>query len=353
MTDVAVARIDQVMGFAIPVEKRTTPRGCCNGLIRKRQNSKCTAWVPWILEPDAPGPASGVGSDDTGLAKIDHHLPQPGIPQECRDAISDVALRDTIQRQRHTGAGKDNGPAADLDLREPSEAGPLSDAIRWWRSFLSVLPVVFGIKIPQRLHRRVECTIRCGMKSLGLDQQIYQLARRGLQRACLVEGGEGRPGTVEAKYGLETFDLGHHNAHQACRFDTIGVVDSDERVGTERRATPTVKVLARHSTVRGENPKRRKTSRGAANPKYAPTPESLRHHAAFSGGSEISKSVILIGPVAFVLSGCFSTIVAPNEAVARHECARIGKVPLKAQIQRSTGWQRYDCVEESAGAKKP
>ena len=152
--------IEQMRKTASGVETKSSARGCRDRAIDKVDGFGERAGPIGIGEADAPRRALGSRADRPYLAHIDQRRRQACAAQLLDDAVGGVSLRDAVQRD--CGATLDESDAvrthkrptaADLRQRfgqllrrRPFRIGPLrGEMIR--------------IKLPQRLHRRIECAV--------------------------------------------------------------------------------------------------------------------------------------------------------------------------------------------------
>jgi hypothetical protein len=74
-----------------------------------------------------------------------------------------------------------------------------------------------GIKVPQRLHGRVECPRRHLAELLTLPQQFHEFQWRIVQGAEAIEHTKRRMLVIQAEYPLQP-----RNFRQRCRDQTLG-----------------------------------------------------------------------------------------------------------------------------------
>ena len=121
----------------------------------------------------------------TQFTHVHQRMLQTCTLQQLRDSVSNIALRDAIQCNRHIRLGKYDFLAVHLHILQTD----LAQSSLHIRSNIAVrvLAEMFGITLPQHLHRRVKRTVGQRMDALALAQQNQQICRRRVQAACTVQ----------------------------------------------------------------------------------------------------------------------------------------------------------------------
>ena len=199
--------------------------------------SGCAAW----RRPMRQGRPSGWMAEGADLADVEEDVAHAGVLQERRHAVGDVALRDAVQRDRHSGPGE-------ADRRRPGlDGAPVHQRPRLGESALgrparirAALREVRRVGAPERLHGGVEGALRPFGEVTGLGQQGDEFQRGRREAAVAVEAGERARRPVEAEHVLQPVDLGDAARDQAARAGGVGAVQDDLGRSAQRDAGPAV-----------------------------------------------------------------------------------------------------------------
>ena len=151
-----------------------------------------------IGEADTPRRTLGSRSDRAYLAHIDQRRRQARAAQPVDDAVRGVSLRDAVQRDCCAAPGQRDPvfahkQAAVSDLRQR-----FGQLLRRWPFRIGLLRrEMIRIKLPQRLHRRIEGAVgQIGKKQRSLQQRHHVGFRRNKNTGA-IEGADRRiwPGT--------------------------------------------------------------------------------------------------------------------------------------------------------------
>src|SRR5262245_9374838 len=216
--------------------------------VGELDHAAIAAHSPAIADADPPRPPIRVTPEGAELAEIDDRALEAFVTQEVGNGISDIALRQAVERNRHASAGEADRGRAGLDAAEVDERlRHVTRARGDIHLHIGARPEMRLVELPQRLHRDVEGTSAERTDALALLDQRAQLGRGSLEPSTVIEARDLAVRPIEAEDALVALDLQAHLADRALCEGRVGVPQGELRDGTEHLALPAVQLALRRA----------------------------------------------------------------------------------------------------------
>ena len=156
--------------------------------------------------------------------------------QQLRDSVGNISLRNAVQRNRHIGLGECDFLPVHLHILQTD----FVQSSLHIRSNIAarVLAEMFGITLPQHLHRRVKRTVGQRMDALALAQQGQQIRRRRVQAACTVQTRYLTIALIHTENLFQTRNFRQRFINQPLGHRTVRVIQAQLRIRAQCNALP-------------------------------------------------------------------------------------------------------------------
>ena len=156
--------------------------------------------------------------------------------QQLRDSVSNITLCDAIQCNRHIRLAKCDFLPVHLHILQ-SDLMQSSLHIRG-NIAAGMLAEMFGITLPQHLHRRVKRTVGQRMDALALAQQSQQICRRRVQAACTVQTRYLTVILIHAENLFQTRNFRQRFINQPLGHRSVRMIQTQLRIRAQCNALP-------------------------------------------------------------------------------------------------------------------